>query len=74
MLKTKMTVKQLRMFAKMVSGRCEGNKQELINTIIKYQESHLQILLETNEGYILNPNLSELPLYEYSDYHYAIHM
>jgi hypothetical protein len=74
MLKDKMKVKQLRMFAKMVSGKCEGNKQDLINTIIKYQQDHLQILLETNEGYVLNPNLSELSLWEYSSYHHAMHM
>lgn len=74
MLKTKMTVKQLRMFSLMTSGKYDGNKMDLVNRIVKYQKDHLQILVETDEGYILNPNLSDLNLYEYSSYHQAMHM
>jgi hypothetical protein len=75
-LLTKMTVKELRMFSLMVSGSYEGKKMELVQKILDYQKSHLPILLQTEEGIILNPELGNIwdRLYEYNSFHKAIQM
>lgn len=75
-LLTKITVKDLKFFSLMVSGSYEGKKMELVKKILDYQKDHLPILIKTEEGILLNPNLDNIwdQLYEYSSFHKAMHM
>jgi hypothetical protein len=69
-MKTNLKVKQLRKLSHLASGRFHGmKKSELIETVLKYQEDTNKLLIETENGLEINPDVN---IYDYGEWEKTI--